>query len=87
MNIKYYKKQRAPKYTDKQLQEIPTRARRLYRILSKNDFEWVMNDEKYFLLAEQSLPINRGFYTSEKAVTPPEVKFKRTQKYQPKILV
>jgi len=29
MGIRYYKKQRAPKYTDQQLEEISTRARRL----------------------------------------------------------
>lgn len=66
MNIKYYRKQRAPKYTDKQLQEVPIRARRLYRMLSMNDFELVMDDEKYFSFADQSVPINRGFYTSIK---------------------
>jgi transposase len=49
MNIKYYKKQRSPKYTDKQLQEVPIRARRLYQFLSKNDFQLIMNDEKFFL--------------------------------------
>jgi transposase len=36
MNISYYKKQRAPSYTDQQLNEVPTRARRLYRMLSNN---------------------------------------------------
>ena len=38
MGIHYHKKQRAPKYTEKKLQEIPTRARRLYRDLLKNDY-------------------------------------------------
>ena len=37
MGITYRKRKRAPKYTDKQLDEIPTRARRLYRILSKDN--------------------------------------------------
>ena len=37
MGIRYGKKQRAPKYTDNQLEEVPTRARRLYRMLSNND--------------------------------------------------
>ncbi|CAF4230632.1 unnamed protein product [Rotaria magnacalcarata] len=69
MGIKYYKKQRAPKYTDKQLEEIPTRARRLYRMLSNNDFELIMDNEKYFLLQDQSVPTNRGFYTSDKRTT------------------
>lgn len=87
MNIKYYKKHRAPKYTDKQIEEVPTRARRLYRLLTNNDFELVMDDEKYFPLADQSVPTNRGFYSSDRKVTKPDVKFKQSQKYEPKILV
>ena len=87
MGIRYYEKQRAPKYTDKQLEEVPTRARRLYRMLSNNDFELIIDDEKYFLLQDQSAPTNRGFYTSDKRTTVPQVKFKRTQKFEAKILV
>ena len=88
MGISYYKKkQRAPKYTDKQLEEAPTRARRLCRMLSNNDFQLIMDDEKYLLLQHQSGPTNRGFYTSDKRTTAPQVKFKRTQKFEPKILV
>ncbi|CAF1307370.1 unnamed protein product [Adineta ricciae] len=80
-------KQRSPKYTDKQLQEIPTRGRKLYRLLSNNDFELVMDDEKYFTLSDHSALTNRGFYSSNKEETPHEVKLKRTQKYEPKVLV
>ena len=87
MGNRYYKKQRAPKCTNKQLEEVPTRARELYRMLSNNDFELIMDDEKYFLLQDQSAPTNRGFYTSDKRTTAPQVKFKRTQKFEPKILV
>ena len=77
MGIKYYKKQQAQKYTDQQLEEIHTRARRSYRILLNNDFELVMDDEKYFLLQDQSVPTNRGFYTSDRRTTPPKNEFKR----------
>ena len=88
MDIRYYKKkQRGPKYTDKQLEEVPTGARRLYGMLSNNDFELIMDDEKYFLLQDQSALINRAFYTSDKRTTIPQVKFKRTQKFEAKILV
>ncbi|CAF1531164.1 unnamed protein product [Adineta ricciae] len=87
MNIKYYKKRRSPKYTDKQLQEVPTRARRLYRLLSNNDFQMIMDDEKYFTLSDQSVSINRGFYSLNKEETPSQVKLKRTHKYEPKVLV
>ena len=73
-DIRYYKKQRAPKYTDKQLEEVPTRARRLYRMLSNNDFELIMDDEKDILLQDQLAPTNRGFYTSDKCTTAAQVK-------------
>ena len=46
-----------------------------------------MDDEKYFLLQDQSAPTNRDFYTSHKRTTALQVKFKRTQKFDPKILV
>ena len=87
MKIKYYKKQRAPKYTDQQLQQVPTRARRLYRTFGNNDFQIIMDDEKYFLLSDQSVPTNRGYYSSEKSLTSPEVRFKRTQKFEETLLV
>ena len=66
---------------------MPTRAWRWYRMLSNNDFELIMDDEKYFLLQDQSAPTNRGLYTSDKRTTAPQIKFKRTQKFEPKILV
>ena len=87
MGIYYHKKRRAPTYSDKQLQEIPTRARRLYRLLSKDDFQLIMNDEKYFMFHNESVPSNRGFYTSNPSTVSPEIKFRRTQKFEPKVLV
>ena len=56
-------------------------------MLSNNDFELIMDDEKYFLLQDQSAPTNRGFYTSDKRTTASQVKFKRTQKFEATILV
>ncbi|CAM4974515.1 unnamed protein product [Rotaria socialis] len=46
-----------------------------------------MDDEKYFLLQDKSGPTNRGLYTSDKRTTPSQIKFKRAQKFEPKILV
>ena len=87
MGIYYHKKKRAPRYSNKQLEEIPTSARRLYRLLSKNDFQLIMDDEKYFMLRDESVLSNRGFYTSNSSDASPEVKFRRAQKFEPKILV
>ena len=55
-------------------------------MLSYNDFQLMMDDEKDFLLQDQSAPTNHGFYSSDKRTTAPRVKFKRTQK-EAKILV
>ena len=66
---------------------MPTRAQRLYRMLSNNDFQLIMDDEKYFLLQDQSAATNRVFYTSDKRTTASKVKFKRIQKFEAKILV
>ena len=47
----------------------------------------MLDDENYFLLHNESISANRGFYTSDPSAAPPEVKFKRIQKLEPKILV
>lgn len=87
MNINYYKKRKAPKYNDKQLREVPSRARRLYQLLLSENFQLVMDDEKYFTFTDQSTSTNRGFYSSQRRLTPFNVKLKQTRKYEPKILV
>ena len=84
---RYRKKKRTPQYTVKQMEEVPTRARRLYPTLLSNDFQLIMDDEKYFILTNESVSTNRGFYTSDRSITPSDVKFKRTQKYCTKVLV
>ena len=56
-------------------------------MLSNNHFQLIMDDEKYFLLQDQSAPTDRGLYTSDKRTTALQVKFKRTQKFEAKILL
>ena len=69
------------------MEEVPTGARRLCRTLLSNDFELIMDDEKYFTLTNEWVSTNRGFYTSAPSITPYNVKFKRTQKYCTKVVV
>ena len=88
MGIDYHKKR-------EELQDIrinnfkkfQLRARRLYRLLSKDDFQLIMDDEKYFMFHNESVPSNRSFYTSNPNTVSPEIKFRRTQKFEPKVLV
>ncbi|CAF2035334.1 unnamed protein product [Rotaria magnacalcarata] len=66
----HYRKKSALRYTEKQIEQVPTRARRLYRTLLNNDFELIMDDEKYFTLTNESMSNNRGFYTSDPSTMP-----------------
>ena len=86
MGIRYRKKKRTPCYAEKQVEEVPTRARRLYHTLLGDDFELIMDDEKYLTLANESISTNCGFYTSNPNITPSEVKFKGAQKYSTRVL-
>ena len=87
MGIMYRRKKRTPKYTDKQRNKIPTRARRLCRTLLSGTVELIMDDEKYFMLHNELISADRGFYMSDRIASPPEVKFKRTKEFELKILV
>ncbi|CAF4368316.1 unnamed protein product, partial [Rotaria sordida] len=71
MGIRYYENRSAPKYTDKQLEEIPTRV---HRLLLKCYFKLNMDDEKYFTLYSKSVLSNRGFYTLDRSIVSPEKK-------------
>ena len=46
-----------------------------------------MNDEKYFLLHNELISVDRGFYTSDPSAALPKVKFKWMKKLEPKMLV
>ena len=56
-------------------------------MLLSNDFQMVIDDKKYFMPTNHSVPTNRRYYTSNNAATLSDVKFKQTCKYEPKIRV
>ncbi|CAF3561948.1 unnamed protein product, partial [Rotaria sp. Silwood2] len=85
--LKYYKRQRAPKYTQKQLEQIPAKCRKLRREFTDQETFIIVDDEKYFTFSGEETPGNAGFYSSNKENTPDDVKFKSKQKFEPKILV
>ncbi|CAF4137061.1 unnamed protein product, partial [Rotaria sordida] len=46
-----------------------------------------MDDEKYFSLSNVNILGNAYYYTNDKSTTPPDVKYKKKMKYEPKIMV
>ena len=47
----------------------------------------VINNEKYFTFSNSSLARNDGYYTDNKLNAPEDVRFKKTQIFEPKVLV
>ena len=81
------KKKCAPRYTEKQIEEVSTCARRLYRTLLSSDFDLVTDDEKYFTLTKDTVSTNRRFYMSDLDIASPNAKLKYIRKYSAKVLV
>ena len=46
-----------------------------------------MDDEKYFSLSNTNFPGNVYYYTSDESAAPPDIKYKKRSKYEPKIMI
>lgn len=86
-DVIYRKRQRAPKYTAKQLEKIPVCCRALRRKHFANGKFIILDDEKYFTFAHHELSGNDGFYTDNIENTPDNVKYAGKLKFEPKVLV
>ncbi|CAF0962944.1 unnamed protein product [Rotaria magnacalcarata] len=87
MGLKHYRRQRAPKYTQQQREKLSSKCRKLRREIIDSETFIIIDDEKYFTFPGAEMPGNAGFYSSDKEKTPPDVKYKSKQKFEPKILV
>jgi transposase len=83
----YYKRQHKPKYSDKQLEIIPKRALKLYRSFLKPNTICIMDDEKYFTLSGNKIKQNSGYYSKDKSLVSPKVKYHLQTKFEKKVLV
>ncbi|CAF1630651.1 unnamed protein product [Didymodactylos carnosus] len=85
-SIRPRKRIKAPKYVKDQEKRAQKNCGVLYRQIPKDCFI-VMDDEKYFGLSGADIPGNAFFYTNDASTTPPNVKYKQYQKFEPKLLV
>lgn len=85
--IKYHKRVTVPKYTEKQLKEIPKKCRLLRRTYFVGDVDVILDDEKYFSFAWNNGEQNSGFYTDNIGDTTDSIRFAAKAKFEPKILV
>lgn len=86
-NVIYRKRQRAPKYTQQQLEKIPKCCRALRDKHFANGKCIILDDESYFTFSHHELSGNDGFYTDDIEATPDDVKYAGKSKFEPKVLV
>lgn len=87
MGVIYHNRVTVPRYTNKQLNEIPKRCRSLRRNYLKKNMTLILDDEKYFTFAWSSGDQNAGFYTDDIKNTPENVRFAAKCKFESKVLV
>ncbi|CAG9817789.1 unnamed protein product [Phaedon cochleariae] len=85
-NVLFRKRRKAPKYTDAQLGRIPRCCRALRRVHFANKLI-VMDNKKYFTLANSEMKENDGFYTDDHANVPNDVRVKSEKKFEDKMLI
>ena len=73
--------------SQKQLEQIPGKCRKLRREFTDQETFIIVDDEKYVTFSGEETPGNADFYSSNKENTPDDVKFKYKQKFEPKTLV
>ena len=66
--------------------EHKTLSGQLYRKTSNRCFI-TMDNEKYFSLSHTKIPDHVYYYTSDKSAAPPDIKYKKKSKYEPKIMI
>jgi len=60
MDVKYYLRQKAPTYSEKQLDMIPKRWRKLRREVMDRKTHEIVDEEKYFNFCSDGMPGNSG---------------------------
>lgn len=86
-NLQVRKRKTAPKYTAKQLENIPKCCRALRVKHSIRDKFIIMDDEKYFTFSNSSMLGNDSFYTDNYEMAPDNVKYAGKTKFEPKVLM
>lgn len=81
------KRHKAPKMnTEKQEKRARKNCGKLYRkLLDESDL--IIDDEKYFKLSGNNVIGNRYYYSMNPATTPPNIKFQKKAKFEPKVMI
>ena len=77
MHISWYKREKIPRYTQKQ-------AKKSEELFYRDSCSMIMDDEKYFIFYGQNMHQNTCYYTDNKYSCPDNVRFHEIEKYPKK---
>ena len=84
MGLNSYKRQRAPKYNQQQLEKMSGQCR---KVVNKKKQSLFSTKKNVLQCSGDSIPANARFYSSNKTNAPNDVKFKQKQKFKSKVLL
>ena len=87
MGISNYKREKTPKYTEKQRQNAENNCRKLANLFYRSSCVIIQDDEKYFCLDRDNMPGSARFYSDDKSKCPDNVRFKGQKKYPKMVMV
>ena len=87
MGISNYKREKTPKYTEKQRQNAENNCRKLANLFYRSSCVIIQDDEKYFCLDRDNMPGSALFYSDDKSKCPDNVRFKGQEKYPKMVMV
>ena len=87
MNISCFKREKTPKYTEKQAEKAKNLCNKLAHLLYRSKCCVVLDDEKYFTHDGSNMEGNDRYYTNDKSKCQDNVRFAGKEKYPDKVMV
>ena len=87
MNISCFKRDKTPKYTEKQAENAKILCKKLHNLLYRSKCCVVLDDEKYFTRSGSNMEGNDRYYTNDKSKCQDKVRFAGKEKYADKVMV
>jgi hypothetical protein len=87
MNISCFKREKTPKYTEKQAEKTKNLSKKLANLLYRSKCCVVLDDEKYFTRDGSNMEGNDRYYTNDKSKCQDNVRFAGKENYPDNVMV
>ena len=87
MNICCYKREKTPKYSEKQAEKAKNFCKKLANLLQETSCCLILDDEKYFTYDGSNMQGNDNYHSNGKSKCQDSVRFAGKEKYHGKVMV